>query len=224
MEQLPDALDFLEGGDLEAASAESIAAAAQEVQEHFPAAAAGITEIVENPVPHLDPDGVVPKKLLAEALAFFLAHKEKFANTAHISVLDYRLSSSEPRFHVIDMESGRVKSYRMANGIGSEPDHDGIAHKFGNQPGSNMSSLGFARTAETYFGKHGLSLRLDGLSPTNSNLRPRAVVVHGADYVHDKAVIQGRSNGCPAVPMAQKDEVISAIKGGSLMYFGRSGD
>lgn len=222
MERIPDALDFLEGGDLEAASAESITAAAQEVQEQFPAAAVGITGIVENPMPNLDPGGVVPRKLLAEALAFFLGHREKFPNARHLSVLDYGMRSSEPRFHVIDMESGQVKSYRMANGIGSEPDHDGFAHKFGNVSGSNMSSLGFARTAETYVGKHGLSLRLDGLSPTNSNLRPRAVVVHGADYVHDKPVIQGRSNGCPAVPMAQKDEVISKIKGGSLMYFARS--
>jgi hypothetical protein len=50
-----------------------------------------------------------------------------------------------------------------------------------------MSSLGVYKTAETYNGKHGLSLRLDGLSPTNSKARERAVVVHGADYVEDEA-------------------------------------
>ena len=57
---------------------------------------------------------------------------------------------------------------------------------------------------------------------TSSKLRARAVVVHGADYVHDKPVIQGRSNGCPALPMEQRTRVINLIKEGSLMYFARS--
>ncbi|HSU17308.1 murein L,D-transpeptidase catalytic domain family protein [Longimicrobium sp.] len=221
MEILPDPLDQLDGGDLEGESVESLAAAAQ-LPEQFPAAAVGITEIAATPFAHLDPDRVVPQNLLAEALAFFQAHKEKFSNTGHISVLDYSLRSSEPRFHVIDMQTGQVQSFRMANGVGSEPAHDGFAHKFSNVPGSNMSSLGFVRTAETYQGKHGFSLRLDGLSDTNSKMRTRAVVVHGADYVHDKPVIQGRSNGCPALPMDQRTKVINLIKEGSLMYFARS--
>jgi hypothetical protein len=222
MEILPDPLDHLEGGDLEAASPDSIAAA-EALPAQFAAAAVGITEIASSPFAHLDPHGVVPKKLLAEALAFFQAHQEKFKNKGHISVLDYSLRSSEPRFHVIDTQSGEVQSFRMANGVGSEPDHDGFAHTFSNVSGSNMSSLGFVLTAETYEGKHGFSLRLDGLSDTNSKLRARAVVVHGADYVHDKPVIQGRSNGCPAVPMDQRTKVINLIKEGSLMYFARSG-
>lgn len=221
MEIIPDPLDFLEGDDSEAASAEGIAAAEQ-LPAQFPAGEMGITEITASPFAHLDPTGVVPKKLLAEALAFFQAHKDRFANTGHISVLDYSQRSSEPRFHIVDMQTGEVQSFHMANGVGSEPDHDGFAHKFSNVPGSNCSSLGFARTAETYQGKHGFSLRLDGLSDTNSNLRPRAVVVHGADYVHDKSVIQGRSNGCPATSMDNRTRVINLIKGGSLMYFARS--
>lgn len=171
---------------------------------------------------HLDPKGVVPRKLLDEALAFFQANQARFPRKTHISILDYSLRSTEPRFHVIDMASGAVWSLRMSNGIGSEPVHNGHAVRFGNVPGSNRSSLGFAKTAETYHGKHGLSLRLDGLSTTNSNLRPRAVVVHGASYVRDQAVVQGRSNGCPAVPMSQKDKLIGLIKGGTLMYAGLS--
>jgi hypothetical protein len=171
---------------------------------------------------HLDPKGVVPRKLLSEALAFFQANQARFPKRSHISILDYSLRSTEPRFHVIDMASGQVTSLRMSNGVGSEPVHDGFARTFGNKPGSNMSSLGFAKTAETYHGKHGLSLRLDGLSSTNSNLRPRAVVVHGAKYVRDAAVVQGRSNGCPALPMAQKDKIIGLIKGGTMLYAGLS--
>ena len=53
-------------------------------------------------------------------------------------------------------------------------------------------------------------------------MRSRAIVVHGADYVRDRDVIQGRSNGCPAVPMHQVEPLIKAIKGGSLMLFGQS--
>jgi L,D-transpeptidase-like protein len=221
MEILNDPLDQTEGDELGGLPGGDLAAGAEALTSEFPAGALGIAEIADAPS-HLDPHGVVPKKLLAEALAFFQAHREKFKNRGHISVLDYSLRSSEPRFHVIDMQTGDVQSFRMANGIGSEPDHDGFAHRFSNVPGSNMSSLGFVRTAETYEGKHGFSLRLDGLSETNSRLRERAVVVHGADYVHDKAVIQGRSNGCPAVPMDQRTKVINLIKEGSLMYFARS--
>lgn len=169
---------------------------------------------------HLDPGKVVPAKLLAQALDFLQAHPGKFTNQRCISVLDYSLKSTQRRFHVIDMASGQVRSFRMANGSGSEPDHDGFAHSFSNVPKTNMSCLGFVRTAETYEGKHGRSLRLDGLSSTNSNMRSRAIVLHGADYVRDEPVIQGRSNGCPAVPTGQVQGLIDQIKGGSLMLFG----
>ena len=88
--------------------------------------------------------------------------------------------------------------------------------------GSNASSLGYYMTAETYTGSHGYSLRLDGLSSTNSKVRSRAIVVHGADYVEEAAVIQGRSWGCPAVAMANRTTVINMIKGGSIIYAGLS--
>ncbi|HET6230672.1 MAG TPA: murein L,D-transpeptidase catalytic domain family protein [Longimicrobiaceae bacterium] len=221
-ERLSDPDDHSEG--IEDEHAGSVATAGDEVNRDFPAGALGITGFTGgdagDPLTHLDPKGVVAPKLLAQAVEFFRTHRAKFANQAVISVLDYSLPSSKGRFHVIDLASGEVWSLHMANGKGSEPDHDGIAHHLGNVPGSNMSSVGFVRTAETYEGKHGLSLRLDGLSPTNSNLRTRAVVVHGASYVTDRDVIQGRSNGCPAVPNDQVGKLIGKIKGGSLMYFG----
>jgi hypothetical protein len=220
MDVLADALDITETD-----VADDDAAAGQ-AQADFPAAAMGVTEFVGAPpaeFAHLDPQKAVPADLLGKALDFFHTHRDKFTNQKVISVLDYGRNSRDPRFHVIDMVTGQVHSLRMANGIGSEPVHNGQATKFGNVPGSNMSSLGFVRTAETYQGKHGLSLRLDGLSDTNSNMRKRAVVVHGASYVTDKPVIQGRSNGCPAVPMSQFTGLINAIKGGSLMLFGIAG-
>lgn len=88
---------------------------------------------------------------------------------------------------------------------------------------SRQSSLGVYRTAETYQGKHGYSLRLDGLSPgKNSNARKRAIVVHGADYASPRHLLKfdklGRSWGCPALPREQSRAIIDTIKGGSVIY------
>ena len=111
----------------------------------------------------------------------------------------------------------------MAHGSGSDPNDEGVPTVFSNVNNSHQSSLGFYLTAETYLGKWGLSLRLDGLSETNNhNARPRAIVMHGASYVKDGRSKQGRSWGCPAIPMAERDAVIAKLKSGSLMYADRS--
>ena len=87
-----------------------------------------------------------------------------------------------------------------------------------------MSSLGFYKTAPTtYQGKHGLSLKLHGLDPGfNTNAESRSVVIHGAEYVCEDFVKAhgrlGRSQGCPALPVAETAAIVRAIKGGSLLY------
>ncbi len=53
-----------------------------------------------------------------------------------------------------------------------------FATSFSNRVNSHQSSLGFYKTAETYQGKHGLSLRLDGLEFSNNNARERAIVIY----------------------------------------------
>lgn len=167
---------------------------------------------------HLDPQRLVPYKALREALIFFHQNKSRFTNTNYISVINFSQSSKEKRFYIINMSSGNVWALRTAHGKGSDGNHDGYADKFSNVAGSNASSLGVYRAAETYIGKHGLSLKLDGLSPTNSNARARAVVIHGASYVQESNVIQGRSWGCPAVALEHRDAVIKYLKGGSMIY------
>ena len=83
--------------------------------------------------------------------------------------------------------------------------------------------MGFYITGETYNGKHGYSLKLDGMETGfNDKARERGVVVHAADYV-SKAFIQatgrlGRSQGCPALPPDQYQQIISMIKGGSCFF------
>ena len=61
----------------------------------------------------------------------------------------------------------------VAHGEGSG-DVDAVA--FSNQPGSRSSSLGLFRTDDIYRGRHGASLRLEGLEPGHQRQRdgPRA--------------------------------------------------
>lgn len=167
---------------------------------------------------YLDPQQLIPNALLEEAVLYYHKNKTTLKNAAVLSVLDFSKRSTEKRLYVVNMKSGSVWSLHVAHGKGSDSNHDGFAESFSNVSGSNASSLGFYRTAETYQGKHGYSLRLDGLSSTNSNARARAVVIHGASYVQDTNVVQGRSWGCPAVSMENHKKLIDLIKGGSLIY------
>ena len=97
------------------------------------------------------------------------------------------------------------------------------ATSFSNQEGSFKSSLGFYQTENTYYGKNGYSLVLNGLERgINDKAKERAIVVHGAAYA-DPSTIQscgrlGRSLGCPALPLAVSKKIIDTIKGGTLLY------
>lgn len=167
---------------------------------------------------HIDPAREIQNKALEDAIIYFHQNKSKIRNQKYVSVLDFTKRSTKKRFHIIDMESGKVWSIHVAHGKGSDSDRDGFAERFSNKPGSQASSLGYYLTGSTYNGGNGLSLKLDGLSSTNSNVRGRSVVIHGAKYVSENDVIQGRSWGCPAVAMELRTKVINMLKGGSLIY------
>lgn len=140
-----------------------------------------------------------------------------------ISICDFTQSSVNKRLYIIDLSTGQLLfNTLVAHGKNTGEE---FARFFSNIPSSNQSSLGFYRTAETYIGAHGLSLRLQGEEPGfNNNAEGRGIVVHGADYVSDNFASQcgcsrlGRSFGCPAVPMEQHEEIINAIKGGSCLF------
>lgn len=172
---------------------------------------------------YVDPKRIVPTELLKKAITYYSANLSRIPNSRYLSVIDFSKKSTKARFFVIDMSNGSVWPVHTSHGRGSDPGHDGIAESFSNVPGSKKSSLGFYRTAETYQGKHGYSLRLDGLSSTNSNVRQRAIVIHSAAYVQEASVIQGRSEGCPAVSPALSRKLIDKVKGGSIIYAGLSG-
>lgn len=172
--------------------------------------------------PGLDPQGLVSKKLLARALQYYELHSASIANKDYLSVVDFSLPSMQRRFFIVSLQTGIVFPTTVAHGKNSDRNNDGYADTFSNTENSEMSSLGIYKTAETYSGEHGLSLRLDGMSSTNSNVRTRAVVVHGADYVLDETRKQGRSWGCLAIPMNYRDKLIPMLKNGSVIYAGQS--
>jgi hypothetical protein len=172
----------------------------------------------------LDADRVIPRSLFDEAFLFYDLNKDKIPNTRYVTVVDFSRHSGKKRFFIVDTRTGDVDAHAVAHGTGSDPGNTGYAKRFSNVNGSNASSLGFYLTAETYVGKHGRSLRLDGLSTTNSNVRSRAVVIHGASYVGESRSQQGRSWGCFALDEDSKDGVIDRLKGGSLIYAGLPAD
>lgn len=171
---------------------------------------------------YLDPLHEVPDQLLEDAVLYFDKNKDKFPNQTHITIVDFSPRSDKARLFVIDMTTGLVEKYHTTHGLHSDENRDGLAEQFGNTVNSGRSSLGFVRTAEVYEGKFGRSVRLDGLSTTNSNIRKRAVVLHGWEKAYEKDVIQGWSWGCITLDYAIRDNVIDKVAAGSLMYVGLS--
>ncbi|MEX2511751.1 MAG: murein L,D-transpeptidase catalytic domain family protein [Cyclobacteriaceae bacterium] len=138
-----------------------------------------------------------------------------------LTIIDFDLPSTDKRMWVIDMKSYALKF----NSLVSHGRNSGLLHaeNFSNQPESYMSSLGFFLTGETYMGKHGKSLRLDGLeNGINDQARSRAIVIHAAAYAEMKFIKNfgrlGRSLGCPALPKENYEEIISAIKDKSCIF------
>jgi hypothetical protein len=168
----------------------------------------------------LDP-AVLDKALAAHAAALARGDLKGAAHPERLTVIDYSRSSTSKRLWVLDLDAGKVLFHEhVAHGEGSGGD---VPTTFGNDDGSHRSSLGLFKTAEVYVGKHGRSLRLDGLEPgVNDAARARAVVVHGADYVSQGFIAShgrlGRSWGCPAVRTGVSDALIDTIRGGSLVF------
>ena len=142
-------------------------------------------------------------------------------NNSLLTVIDFNLPSSEKRMYVLDMVKKKVLfvSY-VSHGRNSGENY---ATSFSNRNGSHQSSLGFYRTAGTYQGGNGYSLLLDGLEKgINDQARPRAIVIHGADYCSEEVIRSsgrlGRSFGCPALPLELTKPIINTIKGGSLLF------
>lgn len=160
-------------------------------------------------------------RVLDAARRAFAAHGGAAMSRDVVGVADFSPASREPRFHLVDMASGRVSTFLVAHGRGSDPDHSGWLRRFSNDSGSSATSAGVYLTAGEYEGKHGRSMRLRGLDPTNCNAEPRAVVVHGAWYVSPQIIAEhgklGRSEGCFAFSETDLPCVLERLGPGRLI-------
>jgi len=138
-----------------------------------------------------------------------------------VTLIDFTKPSSKERFYVFDLKQKKMLfSSVVSHGRNSG---DLYATSFSNTNGSYKSSLGFFLTENTYIGKNGYSLVLDGLEKgINDNAKQRAIVIHGSRYCNPSVVARsgrlGRSLGCPALPQTISPKVINTIKNGSLLY------
>lgn len=143
------------------------------------------------------------------------------SNPQTLTVIDYSRPSTEPRLWVYDLPTREVLYTELvAHGQGSG---DVVPTKFSNQPNTHASSLGLFVAEDTYIGKNGYSLRLNGLDRGfNDRALERAIVMHGAPYVSegfaDAQGRLGRSWGCPALRPAIARSVIDHVKGGGLVF------
>ena len=138
-----------------------------------------------------------------------------------LAVIDYSYPSTKPRLWVFDLAQNKVLFHEVvAHGQGTG---ENMAVHFSNKDKSHQSSLGLFRTADTYIGKNGYSLRMQGLEPgTNDAAMARAIVMHGAPYVNGQTARArgrlGRSWGCPAVRPEIARQVIDSLKNGQMIF------
>lgn len=164
-------------------------------------------------------DNAPKLKILKKAMKELKALK--IHNPKTLTVIDYQLPSSKRRLWVLDLHTQKILHHEyVTHGQNTGMNY---AKSFSNTQNSKQSSLGVFKTLETYTGKHGYSLRLQGLQKgINDNAFKRAIVMHGADYVSDAFLKKhgrlGRSWGCPALDPKVSKRVIDTLKGGTYIF------
>ncbi|MCK4813993.1 MAG: murein L,D-transpeptidase catalytic domain family protein [Candidatus Marinimicrobia bacterium] len=138
-----------------------------------------------------------------------------------ITIIDFSRPSTDKRFYLINLANQTLLYHTYTSHGVNTGENEAIA--FSNLDGSRQSSLGFYLTAETYEGKHGISLKLDGLERGfNNRARKRYIVIHSANYVTEEFIHEnerlGRSWGCPALPPDITQDIIQLIKEGSVLF------
>jgi len=145
-----------------------------------------------------------------------------------VAVADFARPSSLPRFHFVDLQAGTLRSYLVAHGRGSDPQHDGWLKYFSNTINSEATSRGAYLVGDNFTGKYGTSLRLAGLDPDNSNAYDRAIVMHPAWYAAPDMLAKwgklGRSEGCFAMDPEYFGQCLALLAGGRLLFADRIED
>jgi hypothetical protein len=202
---------------LTAMSSPLLAAAGDQI---LPARSAGLPA-----QPRVMVDPILDPRMVARARAAFDRHRASISNIDVVAIADFTKASADPRFYLLDTNSGRVTRHLVAHGRGSDPEHTGFLQHFSNLPGSEASSNGAYVTTEFYPGHYGRAMRVRGLDQSNSNAESRAIVVHSAWYAEPGVLASmgrlGRSEGCFALSHASLQEVLERLGPGHFLYADR---
>ncbi len=214
-----------------AALALPLRALADPLSDTFDTAFAGRIKPVETAPPPPAPWSMSPNY---RRRLFEVATRERDRNASRlwrhdvVGIADFAQQSAHPRLHFANLENGTVRSFLVAHGRGSDPEHDGWLKNFSNEMGSEATSRGAYLTCEWYRGKYGTSIRLEGLDRDNNMALDRAIVMHSAWYVDSGMVGKwgkiGRSEGCFAMAPGDFNEALWHLSGGKLLFADRIGE
>ncbi len=183
-----------------------------------PAAGARLERLVD--AIHSQAPNIAIKAIVTAIDAYTQVRRQHLTDKPLVTIIDYSLPSNERRLAVADVQTGKVLFYTyVAHGKGSGVTY---ATHFSNDPGTDASSLGVFLTGDTYYGKHGYSLRLRGLDPQfNGAAYSRDIVVHSAWYVSRTFAADhgrmGRSWGCFALSRSVEGAIVKRIQGSTVL-------
>lgn len=171
----------------------------------------------------MDPKGLIRKPVLDNAMAALDRLGERVPNRDAIYLVDFDRHSSQPRLYRVNLQTGDVQAFRTAHGRGSDPAHTGFAQRFSNTPDSHASSVGAYVTAGMSSGvQYSENVLLEGMDPTNSKARERAIIVHAADYAEPDYLAAhgklGRSYGCFSLSSRDLAVLRPAMDKGRLLF------
>lgn len=142
-------------------------------------------------------------------------------NKRYLTIVNFKDPSTAKRMKVIDLKTKKVLFSELVS-QGSGSGNPLVPTRFTDKNGSHSSVRGVLVTTNTYTGKHGESLRLQGLESFNKNAMRRDIVVHPAKYATEGFAnahgYLGRSWGCFAVDPSISKQIIQTIKGGTVIF------
>lgn len=171
----------------------------------------------------LEQNGLSPAvaKTTAKAYSWTKSYKDPSVNSNTIAVVNFSQPSNQKRLYLINLRNDSlIGKYYVAHGQGSG---DLYATRFSDKGQTHESSLGAFTVGSPYYGKHGRSLRINGLEQgVNDRVMSRAVVIHRAPYMtpsfikaHGRA---GRSWGCFALNPNKADQVMDHLPANTFLF------
>ena len=160
----------------------------------------------------MDLDMSAPTGLIEQAKSYLNANSSKFPNKNYMAVVNFRPSSVQYRFFLINLKTGTVRPMHTSHGNGSVRGDNQYASAFSNVNNSNMTSLGPSKTAELISYKGHKALRLQGLASTNDNNIMRGILLHASESIREASVVQGLSAGCIMLEAGSTNAIVDQLE------------